>query len=76
MPYGFWHEYALWHIHGRICPLNRLIKWLLRLRNWLSQLHSHKNLYIFIRDIFDKKILSYILQIIFQIKAQNLTIET
>ena len=38
-------------------PLDRLIKWL---KNWLSHLHSHKNLSIFIRDMFLKEILLHI----------------
>ena len=42
--------------NGRICPLDRLIY----MSNWLSHLHSHKYLFIFIRDMFEKKTLSHI----------------
>ena len=53
-------EGPLGHIHGEICPLYWMIKWLIWLRNWLSHLYSHKHLRIFIRDMFDKNSLSHI----------------
>ena len=48
-------EASLRHIHGNICPLYRLIKLLIWLRNRLSHLHCYKYLCTFIRDMFDKK---------------------
>ena len=49
-------EAPLRYIHGRICSLHWLKKWLIWLKNWLSHLYSHKYLY---RDIFVNKILSH-----------------